>query len=518
MKHSIWGKRALAAAGVVALSLPAIAGTASALELPTTDGGTLNIHKYEWNGTATTTDRTGTTADATNVPQGAKPLAGVKFKATALCLSGNKKIDLKTAAGWDAIGSYKTADEAKAAGLVACTGTDAESVESAATGADGNTSISLTKSTLYLVTESVTPQSPTVTTRTPDFLVTMPMANSNGTGWNTVVDVYPKNSTADAPKKVLTDASQIGTVASANDKLQWKATATLPGYPSGATKFTEVSLSDTFAADLGTPAASGVNVGNVYLGGDQAANLLTKDTDYTVTVTNQTIKISLTATGLAKAKPGQQLIAILNSKLAVGAGTSVTNGVDLFTKTDAPGDEGTTTPTPDDNKGKVNRGSFKITKSDKKDATKLAGAVFKVCEADAAGTACKDSTFVKTQGNTEDATFTTDSDGVVSGTLLIDYTKDGATGAPATSKAFCAVEQTAPSGYVKDASPKCFTVTSTSSLAAPVAVGITNVKGNQWLPNLPVTGAQGLMLLTLGGASLAAIAVGSAVVIRRRQH
>lgn len=512
MKHSTtWGKRAIAVAGVAALTLPALAGTATAVDytLPTTDGGTLTIHKYDASGVQdggkSGTALTGTTDDA---PTKATPIEGVPFTATALCAdSGATAIDLKTNAGWDAIAGV-TATNYSDKGLAKCT--SGGDVQTGSTTADGSLALSLAKTTLYLVEEGDAAPSKQISKKAEPFLVTMPLAGTNG-AWNNKVHVYPKNTTAAAPKKeiVAGDSTKIGTAASDSDQVQWQLTASLPAYPSGSTAFDKVQIVDTMGSDLALKKADTID--SITLGG---AALETGD--YAVSTSDQVVTIALTASGLAKAKEGDQIVVKVTTSLGSATGGSTTNTFKLVTSGNNQGTD-TDNPVPSTDEPKILRGTFEIAKTDKDGGAALADAKFKVCEANTAHDACATpGTYVK-DADGADAEYTTAAGtGKVQGTLLIAKTENGAQPS-ATSKWYCAVETEAPDNYVRDTRPTCFEVSSTDTVAKPKAVSITNAKSNSLLPGLPVTGAQGLVLLVLGGAALVAIAAGSALVIRRRQ-
>lgn len=75
------------------------------------------------------------------------------------------------------------------------------------------------------------------------------------------------------------------------------------------------------------------------------------------------------------------------------------------------------------------------------------------------------------------------------------------------------VETTPPAGYVLDQTPVAVTITETGTT---VTQDITNAK--QALPGLPLTGAQGKLLLTIAGAGLLLVAFGFIIVGRRRKE
>lgn len=513
MKHSSsWGKRALAALGVAALALPVAVGTATAVtpSLPGAGNGSLTIHKYATPSgvTASEAARTGTTADATSVPSGATALQGAVFAIQPICYK-TKPIDLTTTAGWEQA-SKVTSANAITGDYALC---GSESTQT--TAANGEAVFpSLTK-TIYKVWEKSAPT--TVTKLADPFIVTIPLGKADGT-WIDNVHVYPKNSTADAPKKTLDAASSVlGSVASDADKAVWTLTATVPALKDGATKYTKIEFVDTLDAALGTVAS-----------GDFAVSMTKNGASFTdfdrSESSGSTVKVKLTEAGLGAVKAGDVLVVTLTTDFI--ANGSVENSF-TFNSGDDKGDnpgtdsDGTTTPT-------VNYGTFKLIKKDASTDERLNGVQFKICEAnsDTQPTACKDTNYLNTGSTAPNATGTTlttagddTSAGEVTATVKISAGAKNASPALATSKGICVVETGPLDGYIvnDDNRTTCFTVSTTHTTNAPLEQTITNVKNTAWNANLPVTGAQGLVLLVLGGGALVAIALGSALVIRRRQ-
>lgn len=513
MKHSTtWAKRVLAVAGVAALAVPALAGTATAVtpELPNSGtASSLTIHKYATKDgvDASKEARTGTEADAGNLPQGATPLDGAVFEIQPICYKG-ATIDLTKTAGWE--------QAAAVTGVGSITGDYSlcGDAKKETTKEGGVATFSNLTKTLYKVTEK---SAPTEVKKLADpFVVTVPLGKADGS-WIYNVHVYPKNSTADKPKKALdTSSSVLGDIASDSDKAVWTLTATVPALSAGATAFTAISFEDTLAAALGTVESKDFTV-SMTKNGDAFTDFNTDSS------AGSNVVVTVDPT---KVKAGDLLVVTLTTDIT-GSG-AVTNKFTFKTQDttqdnpiDTPSDE-TTTPT-------VNYGSFKITKTDASSGAGLNGVVFKVCEADSDTnpTACKTpGTYLNTGSTAPNATgadFITakveQTDGVVTGTVKISEGAANASPALATTKGICVVETGPLDGYIvnDDNKTTCFKVSTSNTTTAPLEQSITNVKNTSWNANLPVTGAQGLVLLVLGGAALVAIAAGSALVIRRRQ-
>lgn len=613
MKHSTtWGKRAVAAAGVAALTLPALAGTAFA-EVATggsidesKDGASsIQITKYAQDSKLKDagkegSDLTGTDADG---PKAGTPLAGIEFTGYPVCVdpdgagtTGVHRIDLKgNVADWDLLAKFGSsglsaadvhkATDTPAAGSTApffrlCTeaegasfkfksgANDADSV----TDANGVATAKNLKLGLYLVRETGKPADMVISDSTDDFLVSLPLANT-GTDkatnpWIYDVKVFPKNTLGDSgSKSIVKQGTVMGDVHTVDDPktsdkvegdhIKWQINVPITNPSANSKYLTELQIVDDLDAAFGTAA----DVRDLVV--KKGDTVLTKDTDYKVTPVDsnaQRLQIDFIKT-VEKSEPADST----PDAIGVAAGDKVTvefttkyvaNGQssNTFTATlkDDEGTPGTVTP-PRTDVPVVAEGSFTITKTDKgRSDKKLKDAQFQVCKSNKApdasdftGEACVLGKGADDTAGTEDdavewltdATnsahvFTTGEDGTISGTLKIAEGKAGTVltknddGADPKGESlddnwaegrYCAVELQAPKGYTTDTTPHCFTVSSKAGAQA-AAVSVTNEQSGKGLvPFLPTTGAQGLVLLTLGGAALAAIAVGSALVIRRRQ-
>lgn len=155
----------------------------------------LTIHKYEYNGSDTLNKGTGSTADESNVPtgeNGAKPLPGVQFTIW-------KVADLNSYYGKDGsklptVGNFVLTGKGTEAKL-SKDGTEIEKTASGVTDNDGKIIFKGgdISQGLYYVSETDAPAN--VTTRTKDFLVSLPMTNAEGNDWIYDVHVFPKNGT-----------------------------------------------------------------------------------------------------------------------------------------------------------------------------------------------------------------------------------------------------------------------------------------------------------------------------------
>lgn len=143
------------------------------IDFDTNKTGSITIHKYEYNGEAKVT---GTGEDNQTPPEGAEPLANVKFKITKIA-------ELSAYYGTDAE-AFPTVEAAKGMAAIA--------TFEKATGSDGVATFNELPLGLYLVQETEAPAQ--ITGKVEDFLVSVPMTNATGDDWLYNVHVYPKNS------------------------------------------------------------------------------------------------------------------------------------------------------------------------------------------------------------------------------------------------------------------------------------------------------------------------------------
>ena len=174
-------KKLLTGLLTLAMTLSMMTMTAFAAEppakMPTIDfdsskKGSITIHKYEYNGEAKVT---GTGEDNQTPPEGAEPLANVKFKITKIA-------ELSAYYGTDAE-AFPTVEAAKGMAAIA--------TFEKATGSDGVATFNELPLGLYLVQETEAPAQ--ITGKVEDFLVSVPMTNADEDDWLYDVHVYPKN-------------------------------------------------------------------------------------------------------------------------------------------------------------------------------------------------------------------------------------------------------------------------------------------------------------------------------------
>lgn len=186
-------KKLLAGLLAGAMMLGSMSATAFAADATTTTKmptivnrtGSLTIHKYEYNGTGTPYEGTGSEND--EVPDGAKPLAGAGFTlykvANADDLTEYYSTNPKDLPKVESYLSNGKIDNSKVKITISEVKTDANGIAKFENLALG----------FYVVIETSTPDK--VTTPAAPFLVSIPMTTVSGDSWLYDVHVYPKNKT-----------------------------------------------------------------------------------------------------------------------------------------------------------------------------------------------------------------------------------------------------------------------------------------------------------------------------------
>ena len=530
--HSLTMRRRLSIAAAMALSAGALAVPAGAAQLfdpdaPTIGYGSntsLTIHKCEQTDTNGVTEGTGNEDPTAEC----KPVSDVEFTITKL------NVDLTTNAGWKTLAETK-GDVSKARAL---TGGPAHTVT---TGGDGLAYFGADKTEVgaYLVSETRTPAQ---VIPAEDFVVTLPMTNpQDTTKWNYNVHVYPKNTVAGVDKKVEDKKA-----AGSGQNITYSITTSIPKVDTanGATlkRYQVIDpLDSRVKSDLGSlkPVVKIIN----------PETQLEKDTDYTLTVTasatpgddHHYLTVTMTPAGLDKVAKARTA-GTGETKVQVTLTAAFESGVNL---------EGALSNVasliPNDNPNMVwdpehptnnvpgvptkpilsKYGKVKVTKTGTDalaDKTKYNGAQFQVyeCLKAAGGGILKDADPNKAGTNPltigGQDTFTTTGQGVVeiSSLRANDYV-DGAQKTQLTNNDYyCLVETKAPEGYSLQAEPIPFRVLAADAEAkTPTEVTVTDVPKNAGF-RLPLTGANGVIFLTVAGAFLVAGGAVVAYVNKRR--
>ena len=528
MKHnaSTLGRRAAAAAGVLTLAFLGLAPSAVATETPnygnikTEVKGSLAIHKHLTGGGKDIGTPTGTEQNADDK---GPAVEGVVFTAYPIT-----DINLKDPAGWDTISNLARTGVPDSA----CTNpaaptlgahTFGKGMASPATNSEGLATITEMPVQAYLVCETTTPGD--IVQKAKPFVVTIPHPNTAAGAdgqWIYDVNVYPKNEAINVDKTIQAQ------------KLNGYGVGSLIKFPVSSTAptldaksfYKYFQLKDTLDERLSEVTATEVSLEGTTL----------QPTDYQVATNGQTVTVTFTAEGLKKIKaaPGKKVSAVFQGKVTkAGSNGTITNRAQVISDTlyaeQPPTPE--TPPTNPDNpptsdEVTSNWGDLSIKKVDthQQGQTKagLQGAQFQLYKAkDAYANTCskvKDGDPIAINGQT---TLTTDAQGAIDiKGLFISDSIDGAdrdNQKDATERCYVLVETKAPAGYVLPAGDAA--VTAVKVKVGEVATDNVTVENTkQSVPGLPLTGANGMLILTASGASLLMIAVGSVLVARYRER
>ena len=505
----------------------------------------ITIYKYE--GPEGSVRNNGKKQD---IPATQKPISGVKFKLTPIVDAQGKKIDLSQTSGWKAIEKLdtenKTAAQALTAANLKASETSSDVVEQE-TGKDGSTKFDLGKTYgLYLVEEDLAASKPMkdgqpikVTKQVNPFLVTVPLPDTQTHTWIYNLKIYPKNdvSTNKVEKKAQAAPNQ-PFIDGAKTTMGWDISIPLTAIKDGGTTYNNVSFTDPINTDfLNYNSVKDLKVTNKE--GNASDTLVATDYEvegYSSIGDNPTkvdlakpenlktvkwIRVKLTASGLTKAsaKVGGKLTAtVVTTVIAPG-------NIKNFINTDVDGvatGEGDKTPSCIPTKDKpcetpgnpthegedttnfatLNIDKIGLSDNDAKDNGKpLKDAVFKVYKAadgksvddlkgktvDAVGTdLVKTDGQVRTMAATDDKGKASDSFFVGNGSNI--------------SHVYCAVETTAPDGFKLDNTLHCVNLTAGND--ANNTLKIDNARATELdkiISNLPMTGARGLVILTVCG-------------------
>ena len=503
-------------AGVGAASADTILGTSQP------DKASLTVHKYL--GATTNLKHDGTAIDAGELA-GKSPLQGVNFK-----LYKVEGVDVSTNDGLklaQEIAAVPLTDDVVTNGIKVGETTYklAANPTTKTTEADGSAKFADVERGLYVVVEDLE-GSGTITaagkevvkekvTPIAPFAVTLPMTNPEGTAWNADVHVYPKNQENTLDKKVVD-----------------KGVTTLPeGVTGTANEFKYVLTTKSTGADAnGDGEMNAADLGNLYQIVDQlpanveyvktTAKIAGADTeDFDATTKSEgdpartTVTVAFKGTGLDTIAAGTDIEVTLHVKLKSVPSDGLTkNTGQLF-----PNEWSKNNKKPVTSPEVVTKHGDIVIKKVDKDGAALAGAVFTVHLADAATKSCSDLTKLGPVIKTSEATGV---DGLVKiSDLQLTNWIDGEAVADGDQVPYCLVEKTAPKGYqllpqaIEFKLTKAGTVVDLNTAKAGDGsfVQVTNFKN----PGLPLTGAQGILLVSVLGLIL--VSVGVVLTVKRRQ-
>ena len=495
--------RVAALLGAFALSAAAVTGgaTAAFAEAPSfgnidfTKTGSLTVHKYlHQTGTPTVGDISASPAagDYTD------PVAGVEFTVYPLLTTLGAALDLTNPATWDSLNAIVPG--------AGCTAPAGYSIGAGQvmplTSATGTATRALPIG-VYMVCETDAPDN--IVDRALPFVLTVPMPHKNG--WVYDVHAFPKNGAGTIIKTI----SPIGSGTGLGSTLTFPVTMTIPKQANAWTKFEISDVLDHQLAPVGTGVQS-VKVGAQALDASY----------YSVgaPIAGNTVKVTFTPAGIAwlnaapkDARAGSVItIEFVATVVSIGSGV-IENDAQFSNKPGQSLDSNTVT---------TRWGSIEVLKRAAGTSGQnglLKGAEFEVYNADLPyAPNCGVAKPVEGEGPVSVGgvtTFVSDANGVITvpGLFVSDSVNPSIN---ASQRCYVLKETKAPAGYVLPTSP--FT-------PVQVQAGVTTIANNfnpaitntqQEVPELPLTGAAGQVLLITVGIAGVAIAGGLMMLNRRR--
>lgn len=505
------GRRLAAVLGAITLSLVGAAGGATAAfaadygNVDNTKDGSIIIHKHVLSGTAQAGSPDGGTNTITS-----DPVSGVVFTAYKLT-----NLDLTTSLGWSGLPSSAPTTACDTTTPILAGQTLGTAIVSPATDVNGLTTISLTHPAAvgaYLVCETFAP--PAVVDKTQPFLVTVPYAYNEG--WLYNVNVYPKNGLASVTKTVAAQSSLgLGSTAS------FAVTTDVPKVASNA-NFQYYWIQDAMDSRM-TGAVASVKVAST--GTDVLSTYYTKTTVGANVVTVQFNTAGLTwLSTLGQAKITTTFTGVVNS---LGNGI-VNDTAYLGTKTAvaavpavpalAPNDPSSTPSMVSSAKITQNWGDLKLSKVDAGSALiGLANAKFQVwAAADPYAATCA----IATTGSAIPVGSVTDFTTGIGGALTIAglFVSDNKNGTiDAAQRCYVLVETAAPAGFVLPTGNAAKTAV---AVKTGVTSGLDSTVQNTRISGivLPMTGSNGIVVLSVAGLALIAAGIVLAFLARRRRQ
>lgn len=455
--------------------------------------GSLTVHKYLYQ----VGDVEGDISEEPAAGDFSDPVADVVFTAYPLLKDG-QPLDLAVATNWDGLSDVQAGASCTApAGFTLGTG-----VAFPATDAQGAATLALTLGA-YQVCETEAPAQ--IVDRAAPFIVTIPMPHENG--WVYDVHAYPKNGAGEIVKTIEEQQDTgLGSV------VRFPVSAPVPTTNDVWTGF---AIRDTLDTRLAAVAASEVTVTV-----DDAA---LDSSYYTIDIVGQQITMNFTPAGLAwlnqgpNAQAGKEVTVVFAGTVtSIGNGTIV-NDAELWTNN--PGFDPNVRPPLPSNEVETNWGSLEILKrSSGSSGTEglLAGATFEVYNA--ADPYAADCTAAVAEGDPitvdGESSFTTETGGVISvAGLFVSDSENPVIDSP--QRCYVLKETAAPAGFVLPADP--FNGVTVQIGATTTADNADIVNTQQGVPGLPLTGANGQILLITAGIGAGVIALGLVLMKRRRE-
>ena len=502
------GVLALGAAGLLATSSAAVA--AEEYEFGNIVGnklGSLTVHKFADQASGGATGHPDGNVDGTFTD----PIKDVVFTAYLLEKDGIP-VDLTTFAGWEGMKAAANA----VAGSSACAAPAGyelatEGIDIGPTDEYGVATSELPVGA-YVVCETSAPS--TVTKRNNPFLVTIPFPVADTTadadkGWLYDVHVYPKNTLGEF-SKTIEEQLEFG-VGSAVD---FTITGSIPDISPNT--WTEFTVTDTLDSRLDAIAPLATLNAPTGIPGVE----IDYDPD------TRTVIVRFTDAAWLKANAGAGFDITVHTTVNAAGVTGIENTAQQWVNNpdfDPEGNPPTETP-----EVVTNWGTAKLMKVDSADgSTGLKGAEFEVYAAATPYVADPADCSVETEGSAIE--FTTGSPAVTSTKVVSDangvvnvpalFVSDSVNGTKeAEFRCYVLVETKAPAGYVTPVGDSAKRAMAISIGENDLTSGAAIENSRQVIPGLPLTGAQGQVLLIAGGIAAAAVVVGLVLVNRRRQN
>lgn len=492
---SVVGTVAIAVAGVI--SMGQVASAAVGPDQPDApETGSLTVHKYVGE------EADAGTGEEITIP-GAVPLEGAEFTLWRLGVDNGgacEAIDLADTNHWTHVpNGAAPADLADVQDDFCIVGPET----SGETDQDGEYTFSNLPLGLYYVQETDAPAN--IVSKTAPFYVSIPLPHEDQ-NWLYDVHVYPKNQELDAPTKIINDdAEQPGKGLTVGSVVEWTISQKVPALNEGE-EYTSATIWDVLnPAELEYAGTTSVSLNGTPL---------VEGTDYTIDA--GVVSWSLTKKKLAEIRAGDTIEVVFTTTVL-----AVTETGDI----DNPGSEGPDKPgygsefnggtTPGGTTPHTYWGQLTVNKGDTEMVNKLAGAEFAVFNNAENGVCAPEAPETDAI-----ATGVSDAEGVVRWNdvtpdnplgLWIANSSDGEIANP--NKDYCLYETKAPAGYVAGPSQ---VVNIKPGTNAKLVVNFENTKKEG--PNLPLTGGQGTMAMTVGGIVLMLAGAGAVYVLRRRDN
>lgn len=502
MTHSLSRLRraTIAAVTAILLAMVGLIGVGSAANAAPSFGninenasGVIHIHKHE---TQTSTGAVASPDGSESIPSDG--VAGVTFTAYEIVDGDGNLIDLTVPGNWEYLnGLSVSADGSTLNGAPAGWTIGDVAGVSGATNADGEASINIETIGAYVVVETDAPAN-VIQTALP-FIVTMPFPHGNG--WLYDVHVYPKNGLTDVSKSIeAQEGLGLGSVVS------FPVTTDLPGLEPGL-DFTSFVIQDTLDNRLGNLEVASVQVNGVDV----------PSAHYDVVANGQTLRVEFNVNSSdtqawLRANGGEQIVTTFEGTVeSIGNGV-ITNEATIFVN-DPNEDNGITS-----DPVRTNWGDLKIRKVDSSDsAATLDGAQFEVYAIDNAYTEPSDleaaiagATPLTVGGESVFSSL----DGIVTIPGLFVSDSENAP-VDAQSRWYVVKEIQAPAGFVTPEGAAALRAVNVQiGVTAEQDITVENIQ--QDVPELPLTGAAGQILMIIGGIALLLIAAGLVMMKRRR--